>query len=55
MAQTTFSGPVESDNGFILPSYTTAGLSTIQSPAAGTIVFNTTTGVVTTYNGTAWV
>ena len=55
MARTTFSGPVASQNGFQLPTFTTAEINAIQNPATGLMVFNTTTGLVTYYNGSAWV
>lgn len=55
MAQTTFSGPVQSQNGFVLPSVTTSQMNAIQNPATGLMVFNTTVGAVRTYNGSAWV
>lgn len=55
MAQTTFSGPVASQNGFVLPSYTTTEMEAIQNPATGLMIFNTTTGSVKTYDGSAWV
>ena len=55
MARTTFSGPVVSQNGFILPVLTTAEVNAIQNPATGLMVFNTTTNAITFFNGTAWV
>ena len=36
MAQTTFSGPVKSDNGFIAPSYT---LATLPTATAGLVIY----------------
>ena len=55
MAQTTFSGPVASQNGFLLPNFTTAEINAIANPATGLMVYNTTTSAITYYNGTAWV
>ena len=36
MAQTTFSGPVKSDNGFITPTYT---LATLPTATAGLVIY----------------
>ena len=36
MAQTTFSGPVKSDNGFIAPTYT---LATLPTATAGLVIY----------------
>ena len=44
MAQTTFSGPVRSDNGFQIPVVTTANLPAFASVAAGT-------AYIVSYNG----
>jgi hypothetical protein len=55
MAQTTFSGPVISQNGFQLPSFTSAEIAAIANPTTGLMVYNSTTSAVTYYNGTAWV
>lgn len=55
MANTTFSGPVVSQNGFQLPSFTTTQINAIANPATGLMVYNSTTGAVSYYNGTAWV
>lgn len=55
MAYTTFSGPVVSQNGFQLPVFTTAEINAISNPATGLMVYNSTTGAVTYYNGSAWV
>jgi hypothetical protein len=38
-----------------LPNYTTTQRNALASPQVGWIIFNTTTGAVETYNGTAWV
>lgn len=44
---------------FMLPvqlqSYTTAQRDALSSPQAGWVIFNTTTGTLQTYNGSAWV
>jgi hypothetical protein len=55
MANTTFSGPVVSQNGFQLPSLTTTQINAIANPATGLMVYNSTTSAVTYYNGSAWV
>lgn len=55
MALTTFSGPVASQNGFLLPVFTTTEINAIANPATGLMVFNSTTGLVTYYDGSAWV
>ena len=55
MANTTFSGPVISQNGFQLPTFTTSEINAIANPATGLMVYNSTTGAVTYYNGSAWV
>ena len=55
MAQTTFSGPVQSTNGFLLPVLTTTEINAITDPVAGLMVFNSTTGAVSYYDGSAWV
>lgn len=55
MAQTTFNGPVLSQNGFILPSFTNAEIIAIPSPTAGLMVFNSTAGTTAYYDGTEWV
>lgn len=55
MANTTFSGPVISQNGFQLPAFTTAQINAIANPATGLMVYNSTTNAVTYYNGSAWV
>lgn len=55
MAQTSFSGPVKSLNGFQLPAFTTAEINAIANPQTGLMVYNSTTSAVTFYNGTAWV
>jgi hypothetical protein len=55
MARTTFSGPVRSQNGFQLPSFTTTQINAIVNPETGLMVYNSTTSAITYYNGTAWV
>lgn len=55
MATTTFSGPVRSQNGFQLPSLTTAEINAIANPATGLMVYNSTTSAISYYNGSAWV
>jgi hypothetical protein len=55
MANTTFSGPVVSQNGFQLPSFTTTQINAIANPATGLMVYNSTVGAIVFYNGTAWV
>lgn len=55
MANTTFSGPVVSQNGFQLPSFTTTQMNAIASPATGLMIYNSTTGSIKYYNGSAWV
>ena len=39
MANTTFSGPVISDNGFITTSYTLVQAAAIDSPATGLVIY----------------
>ena len=39
MAQSSFSGPVASDNGFILPTYTVATAPAASSVTGGTIIY----------------
>ena len=43
MGQTTFTGPVASQNGFIDASFTTAERDAIVNPTAGLLIYNTTT------------
>jgi hypothetical protein len=57
MARTNFSGPVYAENGFLLKSYTVAGLPTAASVGAGVIVYvsNSATNPVIAYSdGTIW-
>ena len=54
MGQTTFSGPVVSQNGFIENSFTTAQRDAIANPTAGLLIYNTTTNTYEVYNGTGW-
>src|SRR5574343_1309952 len=42
------------DKGFLPPRMTTAQRNAITSPAAGLIIFNTTTSQINTYNGSTW-
>lgn len=54
MGQTTFSGPVVSQNGFIENSFTTAQRDAIVNPTAGLLIYNTTTNTYQVYNGSTW-
>ena len=54
MGQTTFSGPVKSDNGFTSNSFTTTQRNAL-TPAQGLLIFNITTDVYEVYDGSAWV
>lgn len=61
MAQTTFSGPVRSDNGFQIPVVTTANLPAATSVVAGTAYVVSDNGAgdneycVVISTGAAWV
>jgi len=61
MAQTRFSGPVKSDNGFIAPVVTTANLPPFASVPAGTVYIVSDNGVgdnefcLVINTGAAWV
>jgi len=61
MAQTTFSGPVRSDNGFQIPVVTTANLPAFASVAAGTTYIVSDNGAgddefcIVISTGAAWV
>jgi hypothetical protein len=55
MGQTTFSGPVKSDNGFIENSFTTAQLLALPNPTIGLLVYNTTANEYQVYNGSSFV
>jgi hypothetical protein len=55
MGQTTFSGPVKSNNGFTETPITTTQRNAISSPSAGLLIFNSTTSTYQVYNGSAWV
>ena len=55
MGQTTFTGPVISQNGFADNSFTTAERDAIVDPQAGLLIYNTTVNEYQVYNGTAWV
>lgn len=54
MGQTTFSGPVKSDNGFIENSFTTAERDAIADPAVGLMIYNTTTNTYQVYGNSGW-
>ena len=61
MARTTFSGPVASDNGFIVPVVTTADLPAFASVPAGTVYIISDNGAgndeycLVINTGAAWV
>ena len=55
MSNTTFSGPVASQNGFIPGSFTTAQRDALTNVATGTLIFNTTAGEAQVYDGSAWI
>lgn len=56
MASTTFSGPVKSNNGFVLPTYTVATVPAVA--AAGTIIYVSDglagAPTIAVSNGTNW-
>lgn len=54
MAQTSFSGPVASQNGFIDSSFTTAERDDIVDPHSGLLVYNTDINEYEVYNGLTW-
>lgn len=58
MARTTFSGPVDSDNGFILPAYTVATQPDATAVDAGTIIYVSDglagAPTIAVSNGTIW-
>ena len=54
MGQTTFTGPVKSDNGFIENSFTTAQLAALPNPTIGLLVYNTTLNTYQVYNGSSF-
>lgn len=54
MGQTTFSGPVVSQNGFIDSSFTDAERDAIVDPQPGLLIYNTTSNTYEVYSGTAW-
>lgn len=54
MGQTTFTGPVISQNGFIDASFTTAERDAIVDPQPGLLIYNTTDNTYEVYTGTAW-
>ena len=59
MASTTFSGPVTSTNGFILPTYTVTTANAIAFRTAGQIIYvsNGLAGApcIAVGNGTNWI
>ena len=61
MPQTTFSGPVKSDNGFIAPSYTLVEAAAISSPETGLVIYvsdatgSGVTGSLCFYNGSDFI
>lgn len=54
MAQTTFSGPVVSQNGFADNSFTTAERDAIVNPQPGLLIYNTDSNTYEVYNGTSF-
>lgn len=42
------------DRSFLPPRMTSAQRDAITSPATGSVIYNTTTGVLNFYNGSAW-
>lgn len=54
MGQTTFTGPVVSNGGFIDSSFTTAQRDAISNPQPGLLIYNTDTNTYEVYTGTAW-
>jgi len=56
MAQTTFSGPVKSDNGFLAPAYT---LTTLPTASAGLVIYvsnaNSGVGTIAFGNGSVFI
>jgi hypothetical protein len=54
MGQTTFSGPVVSQNGFIDNSFTTAERDAIVDPQPGLLIYNTDTNDYEVYSGSSW-
>lgn len=55
MGQTTFSGPVASNNGFTAGSFTTTERNALTNVATGTLIFNSTDSEMQVYDGSAWV
>jgi len=45
---------LDADERLILPSYSTTGRDAISSPEAGLLIFNSTTGKLNFYTGSAW-
>jgi hypothetical protein len=54
MGQTTFSGPVKSDNGFIENSFSTSERDAIPSPVVGLLIYNTDTNIYEVYGNSGW-
>lgn len=54
MGQSTFSGPVVSQNGFIDASFTDAERDAIVDPQAGLLIYNTTSNTYEVYSGSSW-
>jgi hypothetical protein len=59
MAQTTFSGPVVSTNGFVAPTYTVATVPAVANYPVGTVIYvsNGLAGAPTlaVNNGSNWI
>lgn len=55
MAQTTFNGPVASQNGFQFTALTNAAILAIENPPTGLMVFNSTLAEMAYYNGETWI
>lgn len=54
MSTTTFSGPVQSLNGFTMPVLTSVEIGAITNPTTGLTVFNSDLQVLQAYNGSTW-
>jgi hypothetical protein len=53
MGQTTFSGPVKSDGGFIENSFSTAERDAL-TPVTGLLIYNTDTNIYEVYGNSGW-
>jgi hypothetical protein len=53
MGQTTFSGPVKSDGGFIENSFSTAERDAL-TPVIGLLIYNTDTNIYEVYGNSGW-